>query len=564
MLDFSMLSRLWSLFDQAGPLANFLQIAGACLAVGGVVTGLFRRRLRRAADRIGLLERDVATREAEIATLSEQRDRLAKQRTALLARLPETAGARLNDERAQQAAIDDWIATEGPHVAGVLGKRADFVVRHAVGDGRGSALAMTQALCEAALLFDRNRRDLMALGAEAAAALTLENRIAPSTQELIEAFELFDVAESFDAGGVESGVAALDAALEAIRAGHLALAAPLAHQALTTFTAQLGADAAQTIDATLVSASLDLKVGAAAACLDSASHLADRLRAAPTHGADHKQTQLARFLTSLSLYELDRVEEALELARDIVADFQTAPTEDAYTPDKISANLHLVRCLTAVGETEKAIEIARKQNALANAELGVDHPVALDSNLALAQALLAGDCLTEAEQVLRSILRRAPLPDFLKELSAKQALAVCLARLGRYDEATPIARAIQKEAQDLKAPTANLLLSQIDATLADCLLRTGQIGEALRLAQDSVSRLTANPSIGPNHRSCLSARSVFANCLASAGREEEALREIEDVIQQGKHASLELVFRDADVLRAKLRAQLGTAPMIEP
>lgn len=556
-----MLSRLWSLFDQAGPLANFLQIAGACLAVGGVVAGLFRRRLRRSAHRIALLEQDVATREAQLAAVSEQRDRLARECAALVSRLPETAVGHSGDERAEQARIDDWIATEGRHIADILAKRADFIVRHAIGDGRSSALAMTRSLCEAALIFDGGRSDLTELAGEASATLALENRIAPPFGALIKDFKLFDVAERFDAEGVEAALAAFDAARAAKHIGHNGLAARLAHQALKTFSAQLGDAAAQTIDATLVSASIELESGRALACLDTASRLVDRLSIAPTHGPDHIQTRLARFLTTLSLHQLDRMEEALDVAREVVSHF---PPKDMETPDAISASLHLVRCLTAVGQHDEAIELAREQRTVATASLPADHPVVADAKQAFVQALLDGDRLKLAEPALRALLDEAPFANSLKEASIRQGLAVCLLRLGRPNEAMPVARAAQDQAHALQLPPDDPLAAKIDITLADCFLQSGQTAEALRLAHNAVHELTINPSLGANHRSTLSARCVLARCLVADGREEDALREIDDIVARGGRAPLELRFLDAEALRAKLRPIAASHPQPIP
>jgi tetratricopeptide (TPR) repeat protein len=115
-------------------------------------------------------------------------------------------------------------------------------------------------------------------------------------------------------------------------------------------------------------------------------------------------------------------------------------------------------------------------------------------------------------------------PSHPKTLASRFLVAQILKRLGRSDEALPIARAVAdaEEANPALGPSHPQTLES-RFFIAQILKRLGRSDEVLSIAHAVADGCKASPELGPSHPKTLASRFLVAQILHSLGRSDEAL-----------------------------------------
>ena len=151
-------TRAWQWFDQAGPLANFLQIAGAALAIAGAIYLRFRQKLSHQGAMVKQLQDDVARRDQALQEATIQIEHLKRRIAELEERLVETALAAAQEEWRNgndvlaNRALQGWLEREGEAISRLLLHRAEWASVHAVGELRSAGLVVGESFASAAIV----------------------------------------------------------------------------------------------------------------------------------------------------------------------------------------------------------------------------------------------------------------------------------------------------------------------------------------------------------------------------------------------------------------------------
>lgn len=152
---------IWDAFNDAGPLANAIQIIGFFAACAGVGRWYVHRRLKDKDGQILLLKEDVASRDKKLDESWSKRKDLERICTELESQLPRTALTRAereieegNQVRANRVLLN-WLEREGESISELLLHRAKWAAAHAVGEARDLGLVVAEASAIAATVFAR-------------------------------------------------------------------------------------------------------------------------------------------------------------------------------------------------------------------------------------------------------------------------------------------------------------------------------------------------------------------------------------------------------------------------
>ena len=203
--------------------------------------------------------------------------------------------------------------------------------------------------------------------------------------------------------------------------------------------------------------------------------------------------------------QLGRLEEALEMDRDIVA-FMTA-AEGRRSSNTLRAMSNMANNLSALGYREQARELLVEASELAGEALGAEHPITLRTQVNLGSLLSRMGHPEQAQQLLENVVevRVAQFgPDHQETLSAQEILA-------------------------------SIMLDQT------------QPGPARELIETVLERRSA--VFGEDHPQTMIARHILAVSLADLGRPEEA---IEPAARAARFFEQRLGANDDQTLRTSL------------
>lgn len=165
-------------------------------------------------------------------------------------------------------------------------------------------------------------------------------------------------------------------------------------------------------------------------------------------------------------------------------------------------------------------------------QFGDDDPLTLEARVVLALVWRETDRLNEAEELLRSIVEKAPtlgLENDKKTIRTKMHLSSLFRRQKRYDEAISICGACVSAFENLEGPEGTSTLES-KMTLATILGSDGKQEEALQLQRDVAQVIERR--YPDNHPRVLGLHHDLAVTLNLAGKAKEAQELSESVFQR--------------------------------
>ncbi|MGQ4437157.1 tetratricopeptide repeat protein [Streptomyces sp. SAS_260] len=237
-------------------------------------------------------------------------------------------------------------------------------------------------------------------------------------------------------------------------------------------------------------------------------------------GRNHPDTLSSRNDLALSLRNLGRVQEAVELQRDALAASERVLGADH--PGTLTARNNLALALRDLGRHQEAAELHRRELAASERALGPDHPGTLTARNNLALALHVLGRHQEAAELHRDALancERVLGPTDPRTLTSRNNLASVLADLGHHQEAVELLQ------QNLTERESILGVNHPDnivgrTNLATVLSDLGRHQEAFD--QHQVALIASEHSLGSDHPHTLTIRNNLANTLFHLGRYQES------------------------------------------
>ncbi|MEV6116692.1 FxSxx-COOH system tetratricopeptide repeat protein [Streptomyces sp. NPDC052109] len=240
------------------------------------------------------------------------------------------------------------------------------------------------------------------------------------------------------------------------------------------------------------------------------------------HGPDHLDTLKARNNLANSYRDAGRVQDALDLGEQVLADYERilGPDHPAHT---LQARGDLALCYSAAGRVQDSLDL--RERVLADFEriLGPDHPNTLTARHNLANSYSdAGrvqDALDLGEQVLAAY-ERILGPDHPNTLTARHNLALFYSDAGRVQDALDLGEQVLAAYERILDPDhPNTLKARNN--LANFYSDAGRVQHALDLGE----RVLADYEriLGPDHPNTLTARHNLALFYRDAGRVQDAL-----------------------------------------
>ncbi|MFE1769986.1 tetratricopeptide repeat protein [Streptomyces sp. NPDC059008] len=238
-------------------------------------------------------------------------------------------------------------------------------------------------------------------------------------------------------------------------------------------------------------------------------------------GPDHPDTLTARSNLAVSYSDAGRVQEAFELSERVLVDRERVLGPDH--PDTLTARSNLAVSYGDAGRVQEAFELSERVLVDRERVLGPDHPDTLSSRNNLANSYSDAGRVQEALNLREQVLadrERGLGPDHPDTLTARHNLAVSYRDAGRVQEALDLGervlvdreRVLGPDHPDTLSARHNLAVSYGDA---------GRVKEALDLRERVL--VDRERVLGPDHPDTLTARHNLANSYGDAGRVQEAL-----------------------------------------
>lgn len=173
------------------------------------------------------------------------------------------------------------------------------------------------------------------------------------------------------------------------------------------------------------------------------------------------------------------------------------------------------------GEYSEAVARLESASQVLATELGPDHPDALASRVALADALRLSGRSTEAVDIFRDVIRRRASAgeDSVASLAVDASFAAALRDAGMTLEAVSVLRRVVPKMEQLLG-SAHPDVIQAKTSLAVVYADTGNLVEAARIQRDALD--SAIEALGKDHRLTLVAMGNLASMLSQLGRHSEA------------------------------------------
>ncbi|MFW5816536.1 MAG: tetratricopeptide repeat protein, partial [Wenzhouxiangella sp.] len=221
-----------------------------------------------------------------------------------------------------------------------------------------------------------------------------------------------------------------------------------------------------------------------------------------------------------SLGRLGRLEQALEMDREIVAFFSAA--EGRRSSNTIRAMSNMANNLSGLGRSEDARRLLIEASGLAGEALGADHPITLRTRLNLGSLLARLDQRAEAQAILEGVVaaRLDGLgPDHPETLSAQEVLANILLDRGRAEAGLAMIEPVHERRRRLFGDDHPQTMASA-RLLAQALADNGQPDQALALAL-AATRFFAERH-GPDHGLTLSSALDGYRSLLALERTDDA------------------------------------------
>ncbi len=200
-------------------------------------------------------------------------------------------------------------------------------------------------------------------------------------------------------------------------------------------------------------------------------------------------------------------------------------------PETLSSFSKKARILRKIGRLTEAENLLRDLLKTQERLLGQDHSDSLETLHGLANVLAKEQRFSEAKPMFRHLLdlyTQRLGPDHPKTLAVMGSLTNTLVASGEYDEAVILARQLLRGMRKVHGENHRRTLSAM-GTLSEALIAVGQVEEASQLAEETLAK--KRESLGPEHPNTINARAIYAITLQRRGRFQEAEREFRDVLE---------------------------------
>jgi tetratricopeptide (TPR) repeat protein len=206
------------------------------------------------------------------------------------------------------------------------------------------------------------------------------------------------------------------------------------------------------------------------------------------------------------------------------------------------------------GEYPEAVARLESASQVLATELGPDHPDALASKVALADALRLSGRSAEAVDIFRDVIRRQASAgeDSVAALAVEASLAAALRDAGMTLEAADVLRRVVPKMEHLLG-SAHPDVIQAKTSLAVVYADTGNLVEAASIQRDALD--SAIDALGKDHRLTLVAMGNLASMLSRLGRHSEA-RDLQEQLFETSRSVLGLDHPDTLTAASNLGTSL--------
>jgi serine/threonine protein kinase/tetratricopeptide (TPR) repeat protein len=301
-------------------------------------------------------------------------------------------------------------------------------------------------------------------------------------------------------------------------------------RAYATFTAELGPDHPDTLDALASLAHVHRQAGKLDRAVSFADEALQRCRA--TLGPDHPHTLYSMHELGEAYREAGKVDLALPLL-EAALPLRRAKLgpDDPATLVSIDALAHA--CQVA-GKLGRAVPLYEEELKLSRAKLGPEHHLTLTSMNNLGEAYQAAGKLDQAlplhEEAFR-LLRAKLGPDHPDTLVSMNSLAVAYRTAGKLDQALPLHEEALKLTKAKLGPDHPHTLTGMNV-LAAGYWSAGNLDRSVPLFEEVVKLRTA--TLGPDHPDTLQAQANLGVNYRDAGRLPDAIRLLEDALDRAR------------------------------
>ncbi|AZM48783.1 tetratricopeptide repeat-containing protein [Streptomyces sp. WAC 06738] len=238
------------------------------------------------------------------------------------------------------------------------------------------------------------------------------------------------------------------------------------------------------------------------------------------HGPDHPDTLASRNNSATSLNALGRHEEAADLHRQTLTDYERVLGRGH--PDALNSRNNLASSLRELGRCREAADLDQQTFTDRERVLGPDHPDALASRNNLASSLRElGRCREAADLDQQTFTDRERVlgPDHPDALASRNNLASSLRELGRCREAADLDRQTLTDRERVLGPDHPDALASRN-NLASSLRELGRCQEAADLRRQTLADYER--FLGRDHPRTLASWNNLATSLYALGRCREA------------------------------------------
>ncbi|RPK40751.1 tetratricopeptide repeat protein [Streptomyces sp. ADI93-02] len=236
--------------------------------------------------------------------------------------------------------------------------------------------------------------------------------------------------------------------------------------------------------------------------------------------ADHPLALSAGHDAALALFRVGRFEESEALHRKVLDGRERVYGEEH--PETLQSFLSLHEPLGQLGRVEESVAALKRAQEIRCRALGENHPDTLFARALLIEYLAIADEVEQFDRVgpeTVALCEEILGDDALATVTSRHNYAFGLYRLGRYEQAEPVARRALSDRQRFHGAEHPLVLSAT-ILLSWILAERGALEESISFARVAVSG--QERSLGPEHPYLLTNRTGLAVSLAAYGQKAEA------------------------------------------